>query len=131
MTVVPPFMTPDSQITVSNFLKLATLDVNMSPSIPSPTPIQGVQNPDGSQAPPGPRLPLAELQQNDFAFALYVQALLAWQQDGDEAKDSDSNTATSYFQVTGKRIFVFLRSQSCANVIGYRCTWNPICPVAE
>jgi hypothetical protein len=72
----------------------------MAPTILSPTPIKGIQNPDGIQ-PLGKRLPLAELQQHDFAFALYVQALLAWQQDGDEDKDSDNQTGTSYFQVTG------------------------------
>jgi hypothetical protein len=72
----------------------------MSPTILSPTPIRGIRNPDGTQ-PLGVRLPLAELQQNDFAFALYVQALLAWQQDGDEDRDSDNHTGTSYFQVTG------------------------------
>lgn len=72
----------------------------MAPTIPSPTPIQGIKNPDGS-TPLGKRLPLAELQQNDFAFALYAQALLAWQQDGGPTKDSDAKSGTSYFQVTG------------------------------
>jgi hypothetical protein len=72
----------------------------MAPTILSPTPITGIRNPDGTQ-PLGIRLPLAELQQNDFAFALYVQALLAWRQDGDEDKDSDNATGTSYFQITG------------------------------
>jgi len=77
----------------------------MSPAIPSPTPIVGVRNPDGSPR-KGQRLALAELQKNDFAFALYTQALLAWQKDGDEDKDSDNATGTSYFQVTGMLLFV-------------------------
>lgn len=84
----------------------------MSPQIPSPTPIQGVQNPDGTQAPPGPRLPIAELQANDFAFALYAQALLNWQQDGSEAKDSDEVNGTSYFQVTGELDFYLVQTFS-------------------
>lgn len=74
----------------------------MAPTIPSPTPITGVLNPDGSSAPPGQRLPISELQKNEFAFALYSQALLAWQKNGDESKDSDEKNGTSYFQVTGR-----------------------------
>ncbi|KAF2993735.1 hypothetical protein E8E13_000223 [Curvularia kusanoi] len=69
----------------------------MTPKIPSPTPIKGIQNPDGTPR-LGKRLPLAELQQNDFAFALYAKALLAWQKDDDPDKEKDG---TSYFQVTG------------------------------
>jgi hypothetical protein len=72
----------------------------MAPTILSHTPIEGIQNPDGTQS-LGVRLSLAKLQQNNFAFALYVQALLAWQQDGDEDNDSDNKTGTSYFQGTG------------------------------
>ncbi|KAF2875899.1 common central domain of tyrosinase-domain-containing protein [Massariosphaeria phaeospora] len=72
----------------------------MAPIIPSPTPITGIVNPDGTTR-PGKRLPLAVLQQNDFAFALYAQALLAWQKDGCETKDIDAKLGTSYFQVTG------------------------------
>lgn len=97
----------------------------MTPTINSPTPIKGIRNPDGTQA-LGIRLPLAELQQNDFAFALYVQALLAWQQDGDEDKDTDNQTGTSYFQVTGMM-------RACRPVFGrfahalitFRCPWCP------
>lgn len=73
----------------------------MAPIIPSPTPITGIQDSDG-RALHGIRLPLEELQEkHEFAFALYTQALLAWQKDGNEKKDSDPKGGTSYFQVMG------------------------------
>ena len=83
----------------------------MSPAIPSPTPIKGIG------APPGQRLPLAQLQQNDFAFALYAQALLAWQRDGNKAKDPDAGVGTSYFQVTGALTAGLVRTFALSNVV--------------
>ncbi|RGP66614.1 oleate-activated transcription factor 1 [Fusarium longipes] len=71
----------------------------MSPKIPSPTPITGIQNPGGE---PIQRLPVDVFQKDHpFAFALYIQALLAWQKDGNQNVDKDNVTGTSYFQVTG------------------------------
>ncbi|KAI9148479.1 Polyphenol oxidase 1 [Paramyrothecium foliicola] len=71
----------------------------MEPIIAAPTPITGVQNPGGK---PGLRRPLAVFQKEQkLAFSLYVQALLAWQQAGNEQVDQDNVTGTSYFQVTG------------------------------
>lgn len=71
----------------------------MSPTIPSPTPITGVKIEGGK---PSLRLPIDVFQeQYPFAFALYVQALAAWQKDGNEDRDQDNAEGTSYFQVTG------------------------------
>ena len=71
----------------------------MAPTIPSPTPITGVRSATGK---PGVRLPIDVLQaKHEFAFSLYVQALLKWQQNGDKDKDKDCVDGTSYFQVTG------------------------------
>lgn len=73
--------------------------MTMSSAIPSPTPITGVKNEGGK---PSLRLPIDVFQKhNPFAFALYVQALAAWQKDGDEHRDKDNAEGTSYFQVTG------------------------------
>ncbi|KAH8653861.1 common central domain of tyrosinase-domain-containing protein [Xylariales sp. PMI_506] len=68
-------------------------------TIPSPTPITGVLTPGGK---PGMRLPISQLQQqHPFAFALYVQALAAWQNAGSDKVDPDNVNGTSYFQVVG------------------------------
>ena len=99
----------------------------MPPIIPAPTPIKGIRSPDGT-ARLGKRLPLAELQKNDFAFALYTQALLAWQKDGDKIKDADSATGTSYFQVTG--MTAHTGSQHIL-INDCRHSWCPLRSVAE
>ncbi|ETS73379.1 hypothetical protein PFICI_14984 [Pestalotiopsis fici W106-1] len=71
----------------------------MGPEIPTPTPITGITTPGGK---PGLRRPLAVFQKEQkLAFSLYVQALLAWQQAGNDKDDRDNGTGTSYFQVTG------------------------------
>lgn len=71
----------------------------MAPVIPSPTPITGVRGTGGK---PSLRLPIDVFQaQYQFAFALYVQALAAWQKDGNEQRDKDNSNGTSYFQVAG------------------------------
>ncbi|KAF4444538.1 Di-copper centre-containing protein [Fusarium austroafricanum] len=71
----------------------------MVPTIPSPTPITGVQNPGGK---PSQRLPVDIFQKDQpFAFALYIQALLAWQENGNGEFDKDNVNGTSYFQVVG------------------------------
>lgn len=72
----------------------------MAPTIPSPTPIIGIQNPGGK---PSQRLPVDVFQRDHpIAFALYVQALAAWQANGNENFDKDNANGTSYFQVVGK-----------------------------
>ncbi|UPL00492.1 hypothetical protein LCI18_011426 [Fusarium solani-melongenae] len=71
----------------------------MAPTIPSPTPIIGIQNPGGK---PSQRLPVDVFQRDHpIAFALYVQALAAWQANGNEKFDQDNANGTSYFQVVG------------------------------
>ncbi|KAG5659911.1 hypothetical protein KAF25_003433 [Fusarium avenaceum] len=71
----------------------------MAPIIPSPTAITGIQNPGGK---PSQRLPIDVFQKDHpFAFALYIQALLAWQKNGNEEFDKDNVNGTSYFQVAG------------------------------
>jgi hypothetical protein len=58
-----------------------------------------VQAPGGK---PSMRLPIDQFQsQQPFAFALYVQALLAWQQAGSPTVDPDNVNGTSYFQIAG------------------------------
>ncbi|KAK7715643.1 hypothetical protein SLS63_011399 [Diaporthe eres] len=71
----------------------------MAPVISSPTPIVGVKTAGGK---PAQRLPIGVFQtHHEFAFALYVQALAAWQKNGNEKFDQDNANGTSYFQVTG------------------------------
>ncbi|KAL1847794.1 hypothetical protein Daus18300_013836 [Diaporthe australafricana] len=71
----------------------------MAPVISSPTPIIGVRPAGGK---PAQRLPIEVFRtQHEFAFALYVQALAAWQKNGNEKYDQDNADGTSYFQVTG------------------------------
>lgn len=72
----------------------------MAPTIASPTPITGIHPPGGK---PGQRLALDVLEkEHPFAFALYIQALAAWQANGGEIPDKDNVDGTSYFQVTGE-----------------------------
>lgn len=72
----------------------------MAPIISSPTPITGVKTAGGK---PAQRLPIDVFRtQHEFAFALYVQALAAWQKNGSEKFDQDNANGTSYFQVSGK-----------------------------
>ena len=72
----------------------------MAPTIPSPTPIVCAETEGGK---PSQRLPVDVFQKNyPFAFALYVQALAAWQRNGSEDFDKDNVNGTSYFQITGK-----------------------------
>ncbi|KAG8158071.1 hypothetical protein KVR01_011832 [Diaporthe batatas] len=71
----------------------------MPPVIPSPTPITGVKVVGGK---PAQRLPIDVFRiQHEFAFALYVKALSAWQKNGNEKFDQDNVNGTSYFQVSG------------------------------
>ncbi|KAI3400373.1 hypothetical protein diail_3390 [Diaporthe ilicicola] len=71
----------------------------MAPVISSPTPIIGVRAAGGK---PAQRLPIEVFRtKHEFAFALYVQALAAWQKNGNEKYDQDNANGTSYFQVTG------------------------------
>ncbi|KAK2609426.1 hypothetical protein N8I77_002923 [Diaporthe amygdali] len=71
----------------------------MAPVISSPTPIIGVRTAGGK---PAQRLPIELFRtQHEFAFALYVQALAAWQKNGNEKYDQDNANGTSYFQVSG------------------------------
>lgn len=72
----------------------------MAPVISSPTPIVGVKTAGGK---PAQRLPIDVFRtQHEFAFALYVQALAAWQKNGNDKFDQDNANGTSYFQVSGK-----------------------------
>lgn len=74
----------------------------MAPVISPPTPIIGVKTAGGK---PAQRLPIDVFRtQHEFAFALYVQALDAWQKNGNEKFDQDNANGTSYFQVTGEFI---------------------------
>lgn len=71
----------------------------MAPVISTPTAITGVKTAGGK---PAQRLPIDAFRtQHEFAFALYVQALAAWQKNGNEKFDQDNANGTSYFQVSG------------------------------
>lgn len=90
----------------------------MSPTIPSPTPITGVKTTGGR---PSLRLPIDVFQeQYPFAFALYVQALAAWQKDGNEQIDQDNAKGTGYFQVVGTSALIILKELSWKSMISGR-----------